>query len=190
MVPNGGAPANDTALRSGSGRLRLGRLGSGGKPAGRGIRPTTTHTQTQYRMRACFHYSFIYYIKLLPRLTAVKALWKRSFWVHLTKSNHSSAVTRMMRTTFDVGFRRRGGSSCHRNSWLLLTTQKIIRIKRDAMSWDCRLTGTHRLLKFQEFGFSAVSYIFIYCVYCLFLCVGKWRMEVGSAVYVQIYVRC
>lgn len=43
VVPNGGGkvllPASETALRSGSGRFRLGRLGSGGKPAGRGIRP-------------------------------------------------------------------------------------------------------------------------------------------------------
>lgn len=31
--------ASDTALRSGSGRLRLAKLGRGGKPAGRGIRP-------------------------------------------------------------------------------------------------------------------------------------------------------
>lgn len=32
-------PASDMALRSGSGRLRLGKLGSGGKPPGRDIRP-------------------------------------------------------------------------------------------------------------------------------------------------------
>lgn len=32
-------PASDIALRSGSGRLRLGRFGSRGRPAGRGIRP-------------------------------------------------------------------------------------------------------------------------------------------------------
>lgn len=42
-VPNGGGkvlvPASDMALRSGSGRLRLGKLGSGGKPPGSGIRP-------------------------------------------------------------------------------------------------------------------------------------------------------
>lgn len=41
VVPTAGArlllPANDTAPRSGSGRLRFGN--SGGKPAGRGIRP-------------------------------------------------------------------------------------------------------------------------------------------------------
>lgn len=43
VIPAGGGkvlvPASDMALRSGSGRLRLGRFGSGGKPAGRGIRP-------------------------------------------------------------------------------------------------------------------------------------------------------
>lgn len=39
VAPAAGAPANDTALRSGSGRLRLGKLGSGGKPPGRGMRP-------------------------------------------------------------------------------------------------------------------------------------------------------
>lgn len=47
VVPGGGKvlePASDTALRSGSGRFRLGRFGSGGKPAGRGIRPTNTNT--------------------------------------------------------------------------------------------------------------------------------------------------
>lgn len=36
---------NDTELRSGRGRLRLGRLGRGGKPPARGIRPIT-HTRT------------------------------------------------------------------------------------------------------------------------------------------------
>lgn len=44
VVPTGGGPDNDTALRSGSGRLRLGKLGSGGKPPGRGIRPKIIHT--------------------------------------------------------------------------------------------------------------------------------------------------
>lgn len=34
-----GCPGNVTPLRSGSGRLRLGRLGSGGNPPGRGISP-------------------------------------------------------------------------------------------------------------------------------------------------------
>lgn len=43
VVPIGGAPGNDTALRSGSGSLRLGKLGSGGKPPGRGIKPTDIH---------------------------------------------------------------------------------------------------------------------------------------------------
>lgn len=38
-APIGKVPGRDTALRSGSGRLRLGKLGSGGKPPGRGIRP-------------------------------------------------------------------------------------------------------------------------------------------------------
>lgn len=38
-APIGKVPGCDTALRSGSGRLRLGKLGSGGKPPGRGIRP-------------------------------------------------------------------------------------------------------------------------------------------------------
>lgn len=37
-------PASDTALRSGSGRFMLGRLGSGGNPPGRGIRPKITQT--------------------------------------------------------------------------------------------------------------------------------------------------
>lgn len=44
VVPTGGCPGNDTALRSGSGRLRLGKLGSGGNPPGRGISPANTHT--------------------------------------------------------------------------------------------------------------------------------------------------
>lgn len=43
VVPTGSCPGNDTALRSGSGRFRLGKLGSGGKPAGSGIRPTVKH---------------------------------------------------------------------------------------------------------------------------------------------------
>lgn len=43
VVPTAGWPGNVTLLRSGSGRLRLGRLGSGGKPPGRGIRPATTN---------------------------------------------------------------------------------------------------------------------------------------------------
>lgn len=47
VVPTGGWPGNVTLLRSGSGRLRLGRLGSGGKPPGRGIRPATTDKLTQ-----------------------------------------------------------------------------------------------------------------------------------------------
>lgn len=34
---------NDTELRSGRGRLRLGRLGRGGKPPARGIRPIITY---------------------------------------------------------------------------------------------------------------------------------------------------
>lgn len=34
----------DTELRSGRGRLRLGRLGRGGKPPARGIRPIITQT--------------------------------------------------------------------------------------------------------------------------------------------------
>lgn len=37
--PKAPPPASDMALRSGSGRLRLGKLGSGGKPPGRGSRP-------------------------------------------------------------------------------------------------------------------------------------------------------
>lgn len=43
VVPTGSWPGNVTLLRSGSGRLRLGRLGSGGKPPGRGIRPAVTN---------------------------------------------------------------------------------------------------------------------------------------------------
>lgn len=35
---------SDTELRSGSGRLRLGRLGRGGKPPARGIKPVVART--------------------------------------------------------------------------------------------------------------------------------------------------
>ncbi len=71
VVPTDGGkvlvPASDTALRSGSGRLRLGKLGSGGKPAGRGIRPTTTHTH-KCHMRVYCHYSFIFFKLPVPYL--------------------------------------------------------------------------------------------------------------------------
>lgn len=40
---------SDTELRSGSGRLRLGRLGRGGKPPARGIKPVVTHTNNVRR---------------------------------------------------------------------------------------------------------------------------------------------
>lgn len=51
---------NDTELRSGKGRLRLGRLGRGGKPPARGIRPITTHEQCN--IKVCHHFNFCYSI--------------------------------------------------------------------------------------------------------------------------------
>lgn len=47
--------ARETALRSGSGRFRLGRLGSGGSPPGRGMRPEDGHiTRHPFLTRAGF----------------------------------------------------------------------------------------------------------------------------------------
>lgn len=47
-----GIPVNVTALRSGRGMFRLGRLGSGGRPAGSGINP-----KKQNHVRHYFNYS-------------------------------------------------------------------------------------------------------------------------------------